>query len=607
MKKHVLIWLTLMLLCFIAGGYYIVTSIQEVTSNLENASAFNQVEFLRQDLENNIRIIQSNLLLQGSPHALDDASTITLIETMENSADICLSCHHSDEMSLKLSNLGKDVEHYMKLLSRTITLPPDAKHLELAQTMAFSQGELLLKEVKSLSVASADKISGRIAKIHGDINLTNRFLILCLILGPIAILVITIFFLKRFTGSIGVLVTAAQSLENGDLGYRITDHLKDEFGTLAHSFNGMADSLQTEQQKFQSVSKLYRTLFESAGDAIMITDLEGDSPGRIVSANRAASELYGYTIDELQEMNVISLVPDNKVEQFQERMKTVAHEGWSRSNVKRKRKGGSLIPLDLSIGPLELDERRYLLCFCKDISDRLKAEEELQRANQMALVGQMSAGLAHEIKNPLAGIKVSLDVLSDELELLPEDRELFARIINEINRMEKLLKSLLNYARPPQPQFDVIDLNRLLENSLKHVEVAARSNGRLVVHFEKDFVGQLPQVEADSSQLQQVFLNILLNAVDALETEGTITITTRMDEEDWIRIVITDSGTGMSEEAQNKIFNPFFTTKTKGTGLGLAICKRLVEQHCGQIVVNSKVGEGTSFVITLPRVQQNRE
>jgi len=607
MKKHVLIWLTLMLLCFIAGGFYIVASIQEVTSNLENAAAFNQVEFLRQDLENNIKMTQSSLLLQATPHALDDDSAIALIEAMEDSASICLSCHHSDEMSQKLGNLGVDVERYMKLLSRTITLQDNAPQQDHVRTVAFSHGDLLLKKVKSLSVASADKISGRIAAINSDINLTKEFLVLCLILGPLAILAITIFFLKRFTGSMGVLVAAAQTLESGNLDYRIPVHLKDEFGTLANSFNGMAASLQDEQQKFQSISKLYRTLFESAGDAIMITELEGDSVGRIVSANRAASDLYGYDIDELQEMNVISLVPDDKVVQFQERMKAAAYEGWSRTNVKRKRKDGTLIPLDLSIGPLELDERRYLLCFCKDISDRLKAEEELQRANQMALVGQMSAGLAHEIKNPLAGIKVSLDVLSDDLDLSSEDRELFARIINEINRMEKLLKSLLNYARPPEPQFDLVDMNRLLENSLKHVEVAARSNGQLVVHFEKYFDGQLPQVEADSSQMQQVFLNILLNAVDALEAEGTISITTRVDEEDRIHIIITDSGTGMSEEACGKIFNPFFTTKSKGTGLGLAICKRLVEQHCGQIAVDSKVGEGTSFVITLPRAQQNRE
>jgi len=607
MKKHVLIWLTLMLLCFIAGGFYIISSIQEVTSNLGEAAAFNQVEFLRQDLENNIRIIQSNLLLQNSPHALDDDSAIALIESMEDSASICLSCHHSDDMSQKLGDMKVDVERYMQLLSRTITFQDNATQRELFRTRAFSQGDFLLKRVRSLSVASADKISTRIAAINNDINLTKEFLLLCLILGPIAIFVITVFFLKRFTGSIGVLVRAAQSLESGNLDYRIRVRLKDEFGTLANSFNGMAASLQDEQQKFQSVSKLYRTLFESAGDAIMITELEDDSAGRIVSANRAASELYGYSIDELQEMNVSSLVPDDKLEQFKERMKAAAHKGWSRTNVKRKKKDGSLVPLDLSIGPLELDERKYLLCFCKDISDRLKAEEELQRANQMALVGQMSAGLAHEIKNPLAGIKVSLDVLSDDLDLLPEDRELFARIINEINRMEKLLKSLLNYARPPEPQFDLVDMNRLLENSLKHVEVAARSNGDLVVHFEKYFDGQLPQVEADSSQMQQVFLNVMLNAVDALETEGTISITTSVAEDDRILIAISDTGAGMSEEALNKIFNPFFTTKSKGTGLGLAICKRLVEQHCGQITVDSKVDEGTSFVITLPRAQQNRE
>ncbi|MGK2945938.1 MAG: sensor histidine kinase [Desulfuromonadales bacterium] len=495
----------------------------------------------------------------------------------------------------------------MNLLSQTLTIRANPEHLEKARRSAFSEGESLLKNVESLSTASAAKISERITKINADINSTNHFLIACLVLGPLAIIIITSFFLKRFTGSVSSLVHAAQALENGDLDYRFDTNLKNEFRTLADSFNGMALSLKTEQEKFQSVHKLYQTLFESAGDAIMITGLENQDLGRIVSANKAAANLYGYEIDEMIGMDVTALVREGKEQKFRERMLSVPSDAWSHKRVKRVKKDGSLIQVAMSMGPLYIGEKKHLLTFCRDITEQLHAEEKQQLVNQMALVGQMAAGLAHEIKNPLAGVKVSLDVLADELELPAEDKEVFARIINEINRMEKLLKNLLNYARPPQPHFDLVDMNRLLENSLKNVEMVSSKNADFIIHFEKDFATELPQVEIDSSQIQQVFLNIYLNAVDAMEAEGNITTTTAMDGEDCVSIKISDKGKGMSEASRANIFTPFFTTKTKGTGLGLSICKRLVEQHGGSIVVHSQVGIGTSFAITLPLTQRIQE
>ncbi|MBE0501806.1 MAG: PAS domain S-box protein, partial [Desulfuromonadales bacterium] len=463
MKKNVLLCLALMLFCFITGGVYIVLSIQTGTANLEKALSFHQVEFLRKNLQLQIKAVQSDLLLQGSPHANNLNSITALIENMENAADICLNCHHSEETSKKLGALEDAVEVYMKQLSRTLTLRANNVRLENARMLAFTQGESLLQTVEFLSVASADKISERIKKIHNDINLANNILIACLVLGPLAILLITFFFLRRFTGSISTLVVAAQALERGDLDYRVDDNLlKDEFRLLASAFNGMAASLKDEQQNFKQVHTLYQTLFETAGDAIMITGLENETMGEVISANKAAAELYGYSIDELIGMDIVKLVPEGKAAKFRNHMRSVLSGKWSHQRVKRVNKDGTLLQVDMSMGLLYLGEKKHLLTFCRDISAQLHAEEELHRANQMALVGQMAVGLAHEIKNPLAGIKVSLDVLADDLELQSEDRELFARIVNEINRMEKLLKNLLNYARPPQPHFDLVDINRLL-------------------------------------------------------------------------------------------------------------------------------------------------
>jgi two-component system sensor histidine kinase AtoS len=150
----------------------------------------------------------------------------------------------------------------------------------------------------------------------------------------------------------------------------------------------------------------------------------------------------------------------------------------------------------------------------------------------------------------------------------------------------------------------------LLDNSLKNVKVASSSKEDSIIHFEMDFAEELPQIEVDSAQIQQVLLNIYLNAVDAIEAEGTITtITTitRMADPETIWIEISDTGKGMSEQSLLKIFNPFFTTKTKGTGLGLSISKRLMDQHCGNIEVHSCEGSGTSFIITLPLTHKYQE
>jgi signal transduction histidine kinase len=229
---------------------------------------------------------------------------------------------------------------------------------------------------------------------------------------------------------------------------------------------------------------------------------------------------------------------------------------------------------------------------------------KMQRTEQMVVVAQLAAGLAHEIKNPLAGIKVAMDVLSEEASLSEEDRAVLGKVIGEITRLDSLMKNFLNFAKPPKSTLSSLNVNDLLHATLAfYTKSGANHPGKSDgIRIEKDF-RPVPPTMADLMQLQQVFLNIVLNAVDAMPEGGTLTIRTSFSEESGrIRVEIADTGKGIGEGRTEKIFEPFFTTKPKGTGLGLAISKQLVEQHGGSIAAANNPDGGATFEILLPRI-----
>jgi signal transduction histidine kinase len=230
---------------------------------------------------------------------------------------------------------------------------------------------------------------------------------------------------------------------------------------------------------------------------------------------------------------------------------------------------------------------------------------KLQEAERLAVVGELAAGMAHEIKNPLAGIKVSVEVLSQDLDLDQEDKEIFLQVVNEIDRINALLKSLLSYARPPKPESVSFDVYQVLETTIKSAQYSLKGTPegtRKKIEFIRDYDSKVPKIIADPGQLQQVLLNLFLNAGDAISRQGTITVQTRKISAAAIRIAVSDDGKGIDSQSLEKVFKPFFSTKSQGTGLGLAICKRLVEQHSGGniAVANNPDGAGTTFTITLP-------
>ena len=230
----------------------------------------------------------------------------------------------------------------------------------------------------------------------------------------------------------------------------------------------------------------------------------------------------------------------------------------------------------------------------------------LQRAEQMTMVGEMAAGLVHEIKNPLAGIKGAMQVLHEGADITEEEHAILSQAIDEVQRVESLMKSLLNFAKPPKPQLLPVTINDVLEATINaSIPCSALTPGhphaiRVVKHFDPN----LPLTMADPLEMQQVFLNLLMNAVQAMPSGGTVTATTFEDAAaKEIHIEIADTGTGINDEIRQKIFQPFFTTKNKGTGLGLAISKQFIEIHGGTITVEKNPAGGATFRIILPCTQ----
>ncbi|NOY05265.1 MAG: HAMP domain-containing protein [Chlorobi bacterium] len=228
-------------------------------------------------------------------------------------------------------------------------------------------------------------------------------------------------------------------------------------------------------------------------------------------------------------------------------------------------------------------------------------QQQLEKADRIATVGEMAASLAHEIKNPIAGVLGALQVFDAEAEENDPQREIISEMMAQMERVNTTVNDLLSYARPSSPSFEKVDLREIIERTL--FLLSKQSTGKNV-RAALTCMEETTEITADKKQMQQLLWNIMLNAVQAMKGEGTLHVTVSGDREN-VKIEIQDSGGGIVPEALERLFEPFFTTKHKGTGLGLAISKRIVEQHKGSITFESEPGKGTKVCIVLPREQED--
>jgi signal transduction histidine kinase len=223
-------------------------------------------------------------------------------------------------------------------------------------------------------------------------------------------------------------------------------------------------------------------------------------------------------------------------------------------------------------------------------------ERQIQQAGKLASIGELASGIAHEIRNPLAGIGAAVEVLAESA----KDREIVGEIRKQINRLSATLRGLLDFSRPSEPEIMPCDVGELLKPMLALTRPdAQKANVQIITECPDN----LPPISADPQQLQQAILNILLNAIQAMPHGGTLTVRTDLHV-NRLRLSIRDTGVGIPRENRERIFSPFFTTKHHGTGLGLAITRSIIEKNGGTIAVESEVGRGTTVFMEFPVSKQ---
>jgi signal transduction histidine kinase len=250
------------------------------------------------------------------------------------------------------------------------------------------------------------------------------------------------------------------------------------------------------------------------------------------------------------------------------------------------------------------ENNQRIVVLLKDFSYSNKLENNLQRLDRLASAGTLSAGMAHEIRNALVAVKTFIDLLVEK----NKDDELADVVRHEMRRVDSIVSQMLKFTAPAQPAFAAVSLHKILDRCLRLAQ--HRIEGRLIA-FERRFEAESDSFRGDDHQLEQAFVNLLLNSVESINAHGSLTVSTetavdyegRLHEgrsQRLVRIRISDTGSGIAPENMPHLFEPFFTTKRNGTGLGLAVTRRIIEEHHGAIQVESDVGKGTTFTILLP-------
>lgn len=345
-----------------------------------------------------------------------------------------------------------------------------------------------------------------------------------------------------------------------------------------------------------------QNVLDSTGSAVMSINLDGE----ITTANRAS--LNFFCMQDISGKKYYELFNSDEAKKIQQAIQYVSeyNTNYYVKEVILPQADHGFKAVNLSISPLYDGNNKIagVVIIGTDVTKRKILESEVEQLKQFAALGEVASGVAHDIKNPLMSIRGCARILEKSLQD-PKHIDFLKPIIQEVDRINEVVEQMISYGNLTQESnYAHININEVLTKSINVIHFHKKSK---YIQIEKDLTRDLPLIRGNNVQLQQAFINILINSVQAIEKEGIIRISSSyLQEKELIRVVISDNGVGIDTQDLGKIFKPFYTTKSYGTGIGLSIVDRVIKKHGGEVAIKSQVNRGTCFEVSIPCWKEDR-
>lgn len=471
--------------------------------------------------------------------------------------------------------------------------------MKILSKMIFGLGGIisLIIIVGIFSIVQINRIADLItADIPKLVEESTNLIIAAVLISVVIATVFGLFSARSIAKPLFELRAAANKLAGGKLDVKIDINSDDEFGELGKAYNEMSTSLKGVINLLSHTEQRYRSLYEDSPDLYRTINTEGV----ILDCNESYVNSLGYTKDEVIGSSIFDHVADSSADDLE-----VSFESWKSKGLVTskeiwfKKKDGSVFPTLLSASNL-YDENGKLIgsnTVIRNMTEVFNVRKELeeQKLKRLSAIGELSARIAHDLRNPLGVIKNTIEIIKIKNPTMDEkSKNDLSRLDRAVTRMTHQIDQVLDYVTPKPPNFSSNSLIEIIELALERM---LKPDTVKINLPENDLT-----VTCDGEKIEIVFANLITNAIQAMDNKGEITIRIK-DDVDNALVEVEDTGPGISDENMLKIFDPLFTTKQTGTGLGLVSCKSVIEHHGGTIHAKSELGKGTTFFIKLPKSQ----
>lgn len=526
---------------------------------------------------------------------------------------------HEEKERLLIGNIKKEYSSMEETITKIFALPnpvnnPSGPLLLNDLSRSF---EIINQNIQSFRTEDQKELKRAIKSASKAENRANDILWISSLLALGLGLAFSIFFTRSISRPILHLCHGVDLISQGNYDAKVEINSRDEIGKLSEGYNLMTRKLKESYTllenkvrertaELEESNKNLQNLFNGITDVILVIN----DKYRIVNVNKAAAELFEASPQDLIGRNCYQLFDEKQTiceacpvkETFQTGRTTSAVKEWRRAN-------GERFYADINAFPLAGEKGivTHVIEHIRDITEKKQMQEKLLQSEKLAAIGELAAGVAHEINNPLATIAGCAEGLLSRMkhqsfsleEDLKDFHDYLKTIDEEVYYCKSITSNLLDFSRQITPNFSEVEVNQLIADTLDSLRKQKELKD---IQFVLELSSQPLFINADASQLRQVFYNVIKNALDSIGDNGKILIKTIEDNYD-MQIIFQDNGSGIAPEKLSKVFNPFFSTKPpgQGTGLGLSLCYGIIEQHGGQIQIASEgLGQGITLTITLP-------